>query len=150
MFKRLSIIALLLSALALAACSDDSKAEGKAAKQVEGKWYNTAQLMRGKKVFKENCAECHGDQGQGLVKDWQKPQADGKFPAPPLNGTAHTWHHSKKLLLRTVNMGGIPLGGSMPAFKDKLTEKEKEAALAHVMSLWPDNIYDAWAKRNPG
>ena len=101
-------------------------------------------------MFKENCAECHGDQGQGLVKDWQKPQADGKFPAPPLNGTAHTWHHSKKLLLRTVNMGGIPLGGSMPAFKDKLTEKEKEAALAHVMSLWPDNIYDAWAKRNPG
>ena len=112
------------------------------------RWYSTAQVMRGKKIFKDNCASCHGDKAQGLVSDWKKSLPDGSFPAPPLNGTAHAWHHSKGLLLRTVNNGGIPLGGTMPAFKEKLSEKEKDAVLAHVMSLWPDQIYETWAKRN--
>ena len=92
---------------------------------------------------------CHGDKGQGLVADWKKPDTAGKFPLPPLNGSAHTWHHSKELLMRTVNEGGIALGGTMPAFKDSLTDQEKEAVLAHVMSLWPKEIYNAWQKRNP-
>ena len=112
------------------------------------RWYSTSLKIQGKQVFKENCASCHGDSGQGLVKDWKKSDANGKFPAPPLNGTAHAWHHSKELLLRTVNNGGIPLGGTMPAFKDKLTDKQKEAVLAYVMSLWPDKTYSQWAQRN--
>ena len=117
--------------------------------EVTQHWYSTAQKIQGKQVFKENCVICHGEKGQGLVKDWKKADANGKFPAPPLNGTAHTWHHSKELLLRTVNNGGIPLGGTMPAFKDKLTDKQKEAVLAYVMSLWPDKTYSQWAQRNP-
>ena len=118
-------------------------------KKVEDRWYTNAQLIRGKRVFKANCAVCHGDKGQGLVAEWKKPDADGKFPAPPLNGSAHAWHHSKELLMRTVNEGGIALGGTMIPFKDKLSEQEKEAVLAHVMSLWPKEIYDTWKKRNP-
>jgi mono/diheme cytochrome c family protein len=112
------------------------------------RWYSTSQKIQGKPVFKDNCASCHGDNGQGLVKDWKKADANGKFPAPPLNGTAHAWHHSKELLLRTVNNGGIPLGGTMPAFKNKLNDKQKEAVLAYVMSLWPDKTYSMWAQRN--
>ncbi len=118
-------------------------------KKVEGRWYTNAQLIRGKRVFKDSCAECHGDKGQGLVTDWKKPGADGKFPAPPLNGSAHAWHHSKELLMRTVNEGGVALGGAMPPFKDKLTAKEKDAVLAYVMSLWPEKIYKTWSQRNP-
>jgi mono/diheme cytochrome c family protein len=147
-------IVILLSAavfsLFLVACDSDKQATNKSGKKVEGRWYTTAQLIRGRQVFKDNCAVCHGDKGQGLVEDWKKPQADGKFPAPPLNGSAHAWHHSKELLLRTVNNGGIPLGGTMPAFNDQLSNDEKEAVLAHVMSLWPDKVYKAWRKRNPG
>ncbi|MCF6190471.1 MAG: cytochrome c [Cocleimonas sp.] len=118
-------------------------------KKVDGRWYTPAQLIRGKKVFASNCASCHGDKGQGLTVDWKKPDAKGVFPPPPLNGSAHAWHHSKDLLMRTVNEGGVALGGAMPSFKDKLSEKEKEAVLAHVMSLWPDKIYNTWSKRNP-
>ncbi len=144
----LFLIAILT--LFISSCDSKNKENGtQISKKVEGRWYTTAQLMRGKSVFKDNCAVCHGDKGQGLVKDWQKIQADGKFPPPPLNGSAHTWHHSKALLMRSVNEGGIPLGGAMPAFKEKLSEQEKEAVLAHVMSLWPDEIYNTWAKRNP-
>jgi mono/diheme cytochrome c family protein len=51
--------------------------------------------------------------------------------------------------MRTVNEGGIALGGTMPSFKDKLTDQEKEAVLAHVMSLWPKEVYEIWQKRNP-
>ena len=118
-----------------------------AAKDVK-RWYSTAQLIRGKNVFKNNCAECHGDKGQGLVENWREAQPDGKFPAPPLNGSAHAWHHSKALLLNTVTNGGIAVGGSMPAFKDKLSDKEKEAVIAFVTSLWPDKTYAMWAQRN--
>ncbi|WP_425468304.1 c-type cytochrome [Pistricoccus aurantiacus] len=30
-----------------------------------GRWYNQAQVDRGKEVFLENCAECHGRSAQG-------------------------------------------------------------------------------------
>jgi len=150
MLNKLLILVVTTSlALFLTACSDDSNVNNKEVKRVEGRWYTSAQLIRGKKVFKNNCAVCHGSEGQGLTKNWQKALPDGKFPAPPLNGSAHSWHHSKGLLLQTLNNGGIPLGGSMPAFKDKLTDKEKEAVLAHVMSLWPEEVYSIWNKRNP-
>ena len=144
---------LLISALSvslfLAACDNDKQVANKSSKKVEGRWYTTAQLIRGKQVFKNNCAVCHGDKGQSLVDDWRKTLADGSYPAPPLNGTAHTWHHSMEVLLRTINKGGIPLGGTMPAFNDQLNEDDKEAVLAHVMSFWSDDIYAAWKKRNP-
>ncbi len=155
MFKKSKLILVLFLATSLlVACgSKGESAENKGVetsdKKIEGRWYTSGQSMRGKKVFEENCAVCHGAKGQGLVADWKKPDAAGKFPAPPLNGTAHTWHHSKDLLKRTVNEGGIALGGTMPPFKDNLTDQEKEAVLAHVMSLWPEDIYKVWQKRNP-
>lgn len=151
----LGFSSILLIASLLVACGADEDVKkvemtnaAPTGNKVEGRWYTNAQLIRGKKVFKENCAVCHGANGEGLVADWKKPGADGKFPAPPLNGSAHTWHHSKDLLMRTVNQGGIALGGTMPPFKDKLTDNEKGAVLAHVMNLWQEEIYKAWAKRN--
>ena len=146
-------IVILISAavvsLFLASCDNGKQKISDSGKKVEGRWYTTAQLLRGKKVFKESCAVCHGDNGQGLTANWRETLPDGTYPAPPLNGTAHTWHHSKEVLLRTLNNGGVPLGGTMPAFNEKLSEAEKEAVLAHVMSFWPDEIYVAWKKRNP-
>lgn len=111
---------------------------------------NTAEVMLGRTVFKENCQVCHGVKGAGLVKNWREPQADGKYPAPPLNGSAHTWHHPEALLLNTINKGGIAIGGSMPAFKDKLSDKQKRAVLSYVQSLWPEKTYQMWLQRNKG
>ncbi len=81
-----------------------------------------------------------------MTKDWKAKQADGKFPAPPVNGTAHAWHHSPDTLMNTINNGGVKLGGWMPGFKDKLSEAEKQAVLKYVHDLWPQEIqtkYDA-------
>ncbi len=146
------LIGALVASLFLVACDNNKQTANKAgndSKKIEGRWYTTSQVTRGERVFKDNCAVCHGEKGQSLVDDWRETLADGSYPAPPLNGTAHTWHHSREALLRTVNNGGIPLGGTMPAFKDQLSEEDKEAVLAHVMSLWSNNIYMAWKERNP-
>ncbi len=114
----------------------------------ENRWYTQQQFELGKQVFTANCTQCHGGKGQGLVDDWKTPNPNGQFPAPPLNGTAHTWHHSTEVLLETINKGGIPLGGSMPAFKEVLSEEEKLAVIAFVQNLWNDDIYQKWLRIN--
>ena len=66
------------------------------------------------------------------------------FPAPPLNGDGHTWHHPDGLLYRVVSQGGkiqevpsIPsFKSAMPAFGDLLTHDEIVATLEYVKSLW--------------
>jgi len=112
-----------------------------------GKWYSASQLELGKRLFQQNCAACHGEQGQGLAEDWKKPLTDGSYPPPPLNGTAHTWHHPISTLIRTIDQGGIPLGGKMPAFGDKLSAEEKTALIARIHDWWPEEIYQGWVER---
>lgn len=114
---------------------------------IPGKWYSAAQLELGKQVFAANCAVCHGAEGQGLAEDWKKPEADGAYPPPPLNGTAHTWHHPVSTLIRTINEGGVPLGGKMPAFGNQLSDAEKTALIARINDWWPEEIYKGWIER---
>ncbi|VAW46039.1 Cytochrome c, class IC:Cytochrome c, class I [hydrothermal vent metagenome] len=111
------------------------------------RWYSAQDIQKGQQVFKQNCAACHGDKAQGIVKDWRAELPNGKYPAPPLNGSAHAWHHRLKALDGTIQRGGIPIGGTMPAFKDKLTRHERLQAIAYFQSFWSDNIYQAWLKR---
>ena len=104
-------------------------------------------LGAGEKLFQTNCAVCHGIKAQGKGEDWNKPNTDGKSPPPPLNGTAHAWHHNMSTLLRTINDGGVPLGGKMPGFKEVLSNKEKLALIAYFQKFWPNEIYQYWLER---
>ncbi len=118
-----------------------------AEERVDGRWYSQSLVQVGKRVFEENCMACHGASGQGITEDWKKPLADGSYPPPPVNGTAHAWHHPLVILFRTIDNGGVPLGGKMPAFKTKLSDEEKFAVVAYFQNWWPDEIYGAWVKR---
>ena len=69
------------------------------------------------------------------------------FPPPPLNGTAHTWHHSPESLMNTIDNGGVKLGGWMPAFKDQLNTTEKQAVLDYIYDLWPEEIQQKYNSR---
>lgn len=100
----------------------------------------------GKTTFDNHCITCHGKAGAGLAKDWRK-SVNGKYPPPPLNGTAHTWHHPPKLLLKSINEGGAKIGGSMPAFADKLNAVEKQALLDYLYSIWPKKIQQQYDSR---
>jgi|TARA_B110000263_G_scaffold147189_1_gene127678 hypothetical protein len=85
---------------------------------------------------------------QGLATDWQKRGEDGKFPAPPLNGTAHILHHSISALAKTIQIGTSGIGASMPARKSTLSEDDTFSIIIWLTSLWPDELYDAWMQRN--
>ena len=115
--------------------------------KVEGRWFTPSLVQAGKRVFEENCMACHGVNGEGITEDWKKPLADGSYPPPPLNGTAHAWHHPLGILFRTINNGGVPLGGTMPAFNTKLSDEQKLAVVAYIQNWWPDKIYIAGVDR---
>ena len=104
-------------------------------------------VLLGEKIYNKNCLSCHGPKGQGLAKDWKVKDENGNYPAPPLNGTAHTWHHSPEQLLYTINKGGFEMGGQMPAFEKRLTEEEKKALIEYMYSLWPKEIQEKYDDR---
>ncbi|WP_456393774.1 c-type cytochrome [Nitratifractor sp.] len=107
-------------------------------------WDNPKDLALGERLFAKNCAVCHGKAGAGNGEDWKKKRSDGRFPPPPLNGTAHTWHHSPELLATIIAKGAATYGkaysGWMPGFSKKLSDKERLAILKYIHSLWPEEI----------
>lgn len=111
------------------------------------RWYSQAQVDKGRVVFNTNCAICHGAEAAG-TSEWRKPMEDGRYPPPPLNGTAHGWHHPLTALRRQINQGGAKYGGWMPALGESLTDEQVDEAIAYFQSLWPDNIYAAWLKND--
>jgi len=113
---------------------------------VPGRWYTSLQVDIGRQVFKVHCGTCHGRDAEG-TRDWKNTLPDGSYPPPPLNGTAHAWHHPMSVLKRTIDNGGIQLGGTMPGFVDKLSDAEKNATIAFFQSQWNDEIYAGWVKR---
>lgn len=142
------VLTLVIVSAALTACNEQENvltdSVQKPDSTVLSRWYTQEQVTQGAVVFAENCAQCHGEQAEGIHDDWRERLDDGSFPPPPLNGSAHAWHHPRSILLRVINNGGIPLGGQMPAFEDVLDEQEKLAAIAYFQDFWSDEIYGNW------
>jgi len=111
-----------------------------------GRWYSPDQLAKGEQLFQQNCASCHGTNAE-LTIDWKKTDASGKYPPPPLNGSAHSWHHSLQQLRETIQRGGILLGGIMPAFRSELSDADIDAVISYFQSKWPEQTYRKWAAR---
>lgn len=148
---KIGIIALLpvVVALTLTGCGEGQGTftDTQLSQKRLNRWYSNSQVAKGNKLFQANCATCHQADASG-TREWRKPDASGHYPPPPLNGTAHTWHHPISVLRRTVQKGGIPLGGTMPPFGDKLSPEEIDNILAWVQSHWSDEVYAAWNSRN--
>ena len=111
------------------------------------RWFNQGVVNYGAILFQQNCAVCHGANAEGTT-DWKKADANGIYPPPPLDGSAHAWHHSIPQLARTIKEGGIKLGGVMPPFAGKLSDQDVLAVIAYFQSKWTDDIYTQWHKRN--
>ena len=110
------------------------------------RWFNQGVVNYGGQLFQQNCAVCHGANAEGTL-DWKKTDANGNYPPPPLNGSAHAWHHSIPQLARSIKEGGVKIGGVMPAFADKLSDQDVLALIAYFQSKWPDETYLAWHNR---
>lgn len=115
----------------------------------DSRWYSDEQVTAGKQVFRDNCSVCHGVNAEATA-DWKKTGPDGHYPPPPLNGSAHAWHHPIGQLRRTVREGGQRLGGVMPPFKEKLSDSQIDEAIAFFQSMWSDEIYAEWERRHQG
>lgn len=111
------------------------------------RWYSAEQVAAGAVVYRENCAGCHREDATG-TPDWRRRDATGALPPPPLNGTAHAWHHPLSVLRMVVKRGGAPVGGTMPAFGDRLGDAQIDAVLAWVQSHWSEEIYAHWLERD--
>jgi thiol:disulfide interchange protein DsbC len=110
------------------------------------RWYSNEQVTQGEKLFRQNCAACHGQNAES-TPNWKQTDANGNYPPPPLNGTAHAWHHDLDLLRRTVREGGAKLGGQMPGFENRLNPAEIDSIIAFFQSKWSDDIYQRWSGR---
>ncbi len=132
--------------LGLAACTDST--EYAEVNNETGRWYSTAQINEGNILFQQFCAVCHGDQAQGLAEDWRVRDSEGNLPPPPLNGTAHAWHHPLAVLDQVIAEGGALYEGNMPGFSGQLDKEERHAVIAYFQSLWNDEIYQNWLRIN--
>lgn len=126
---RLALCALILSASNSTYASD--------------RWYKPQHANAGHSLYLNHCATCHGQQGEG-ANNWRKLGPDGKYPAPPLNGSGHTWHHHLQGLYTTISLGQ----NNMPGWKDVLSKGEVLAIIAWFQSQWSDEIYAAWQRNN--
>jgi mono/diheme cytochrome c family protein len=102
-------------------------------------------LMEGEGVYKAECASCHGAKLEGQP-DWRTRRPDGRLPAPPHDASGHTWHHPRERLASIVKLGMLPPNApegyvsDMPAFADKLSDRQIENVLAWIESQWPAEI----------
>ncbi|PTQ80394.1 mono/diheme cytochrome c family protein [Nitrosospira multiformis] len=100
-------------------------------------------IKRGEETYRKNCASCHGPNGEA-TSGWRTPGPDGRYPPPPLDGSAHAWHHSTETLEKMIQDGSVD--GAMPAWKGKLTDQQIGDVIVWIKSLWPDEVYDIWYK----
>lgn len=146
---KLRLAAAALAGLAMVACerapSGVANQAGDSAAPLD-RHQDAAQVARGKAVYETHCLECHGPGGRGLPGDWRIRDADGRFPPPPLDDSAHAWHHPTAVLLEVIREGSPGGQGNMPAWKDKLAEQEMQDVVAYIKSLWSDEIYALWWK----
>lgn len=110
------------------------------------------QIVAGRLVYAEHCAECHGVRLEGQ-KNWRQPLPEGGLPAPPHDETGHTWHHSDQQNFDYTKMGGqkiAPAGfkSNMPGFSEILTDEQIWAVLTFIKSKWPVNIQRRQSRLN--
>jgi mono/diheme cytochrome c family protein len=113
-----------------------------------------AAVEAGRAVYRQSCAGCHGAGLQGQP-GWEKANAAGRLPAPPLDAAGHAWQHSDAELLHIIefslaDQSPADYVSDMPAFHGQLTPASMENALEYVKSQWPPRVRLYQAMLNPG
>lgn len=98
--------------------------------------------ISGAEVFAQQCATCHGSQGQGM---------SGAFP--PLAGSGWVTGDTEtpiRIVLHglqgSVQVGGTTYNGVMPAFGSRLSNEEVAAILTHIRSSWGNDAQEVTAR----
>ncbi|MDC0738816.1 cytochrome c [Cognatishimia sp. SS12] len=146
-----------LSILGLIAGSIGLYSEALVAPALAGHELMGREIAKGKALYDENCAACHGANLEGQ-KNWQTRDENGVAPAPPHDETGHTWHHDNQLLFDYTKLGGKLLLESrgiadfksgMPGFQDVLSDEDIWDTLGYIRSTWPKRVQEVQDARNP-
>lgn len=132
---RLFIILGLLLIIILSACTTETELEQYIATNPEN-------YTLGEQVYAQNCASCHGVNGEGQFPDAPMERDDtGRLGAPPHNENGHTWHHDDDLLYEIVREGGMgnaEMFYPMPAFGERLSDEEIESVIFYIRTFWTE------------
>jgi cytochrome c oxidase cbb3-type subunit III len=101
---------------------DEVKAVADYVMTLFGKPEDGVDVTRGKAIFAENCARCHGDAGQG----------NREFGAPPLKSSIHLYGDSREVVLAQLNN---PRMGVMPNWNARLDPATIKSLALYVHSL---------------
>ncbi|MBI2978310.1 MAG: cytochrome c [Rhodospirillales bacterium] len=90
-------------------------------------------VARGRAIYDEHCARCHGATGLGDgpdLKELKLPPADlvHMLDMLPMNDDYFLW---------TIAEGGVPFGSQMPAFKDMLARDDIWRVIAFMRAGFP-------------
>ncbi len=114
--------------------------------------HDEALVGRGESIFDEFCSVCHGAKLEGEQASGATVP-EGQKPAPPLNGSAHSYHHAGGELFGVVKHGpGSSDAGRwprMPVFDRVLPDDDIWAVIAYIKSVWPKRIQLEHAKSFP-
>lgn len=128
-----SITSGLFLVIILSACSTKSDVDRYIAS-------NPEVYALGEQVYAQNCASCHGVNGEGQFPDAPMERDDtGRLGAPPHNDAGHTWHHDDDLLYEIVREGGMgdpAMFYPMPAFAEQLNDEQIEAVIFYIKGFW--------------
>jgi len=148
---RIGLVAIGVIALTTFGLWVASSAGGQGVRQPEA-----VDIQAGGRLYAENCASCHGADLEGQP-EWRTPGPDGRFPAPPHDESGHTWHHGDAMLFDYTRLGGQAAlaesgvkgyDSGMPAFGERLSDREIWNILAYIKSTWPDRIRGVQAERS--
>ena len=146
------VIIFCMLSLTIASCSKQDNAKFEKVKAIDPvpilqADFDPTTVTSGGQLYAKNCASCHGVNAEGSPS-WRKRKPDGKLLPPPLNGSGHTWHHGKSLLISIITNGTEIQGGEMPAWENKLSPQEIEAVILWAQSKWPKETYESWLEIN--
>jgi mono/diheme cytochrome c family protein len=101
-----------------------------------------ARVSRGREIYLEACARCHGPHAEDAPR-WRQPDARGDLPAPSHDDSGHTWRHSDAQLADVIRNGmRDPFNKTpeltMPPFKGQLTDAQIADVIVYFKSLWSD------------
>lgn len=111
---------------------------------VHADWQDEVLVAQGHKLYRENCAFCHGDSLEGQA-GWDGDFPSGNRPALPLDGSAPIWRLSDDDIFDVVKYGGQPFSprsykNNMPGFEIQLADPGIWALVAFMKSRWPEDI----------
>ena len=79
-------------------------------------------MVQAQVLYEENCASCHGVQGEGHVL----------LIAPALDSSEHAWHHPDEQIISIIRDGGF----QMPPVGSEMSDEQIESVIAYFKTWW--------------